>query len=67
MVPAWKGALRVTCPDTEVISIMTLPVSIQQEGRRWRLLPETIRSGSSRDWSAKGPRLLGVRVVIAIF
>ncbi|STV73481.1 aconitate hydratase [Klebsiella michiganensis] len=40
--------------------------STKRRARRWAVIAgKEYGSGSSRDWAAKGPRLLGVRVVIA--
>ena len=53
-------------PDTEVISIYDAAMKYQQEGTPLAVIAgKEYGSGSSRDWAAKGPRLLGVRVVIA--
>ncbi|VTN08392.1 Aconitate hydratase 1 [Raoultella terrigena] len=45
---------------------MTRPCSTRMRGRPLAVVAgKEYGSGSSRDWAAKGPRLLGVRVVIA--
>lgn len=53
-------------PGTEVVAIYDAAVRYQQEGTPLAVIAgKEYGSGSSRDWAAKGPRLLGVRVVIA--
>jgi aconitate hydratase len=48
------------------MSIFEAAVKYEQEGVPLVVLAgKEYGSGSSRDWAAKGPRLLGVRVVIA--
>src|SRR5207237_10853220 len=53
-------------PSGEVISIFDASVKYEKEGVPLLVLAgKEYGSGSSRDWAAKGPRLLGVRAVIA--
>ena len=66
MVPGVEGGMTRHLPDTEVISIYDAAMKYQQEGTPLAVIAgKEYGSGSSRDWAAKGPRLLGVRVVIA--
>ena len=53
-------------PDGEVMSIFDASEKYQAEGVPLLVLAgKEYGSGSSRDWAAKGPKLLGVRAVIA--
>ena len=53
-------------PGSEVVSIYDAAMKYQQEGTPLAVIAgKEYGSGSSRDWAAKGPRLLGVRVVIS--
>ena len=66
MVPGVDGGMTRHFPGTEVVSIYDAAVKYQQEGTPLAVIAgKEYGSGSSRDWAAKGPRLLGVRVVIA--
>lgn len=66
MVPCVEGGMTRHLPDTEVISIYDAAMKYQQQGTPLAVIAgKEYGSGSSRDWAAKGPRLLGVRVVIA--
>ncbi len=66
MVPGVEGGMTRHLPDTEVISIYDAAMKYQQQGTPLAVIAgKEYGSGSSRDWAAKGPRLLGVRVVIA--
>lgn len=66
MTPGRKGGFTLHHPDRQELTIF-------EAAERYRLenVPLVViagkeyGSGSSRDWAAKGPRLLGVRVVIA--
>jgi aconitate hydratase len=66
MVPEIEGGFTLHLPDGEPLSIYDAAMKYEQEG-----IPTVIfagkeyGTGSSRDWAAKGPRLLGVRAVIA--
>ncbi len=66
LVPGVEGGVTRHLPDGERLSIYDASVRYQSE--RVPLLVvagKEYGSGSSRDWGAKGPRLLGVRAVIA--
>jgi aconitate hydratase len=53
-------------PEGEVMSIFDASVKYAERGTPLVILAgKEYGSGSSRDWAAKGPRLLGVRAVIA--
>lgn len=53
-------------PGTEVMAIYDAAMQYQQEKTPLAIVAgKEYGSGSSRDWAAKGPRLLGIRVVIA--
>lgn len=66
MVPGVEGGMTRYLPGTEVISIYDAAMKYQQDGTPLAVIAgKEYGSGSSRDWAAKGPRLLGVRVVIA--
>jgi aconitate hydratase len=54
-------------PDGEQMSIYDAAMRYGDEGTPLIVLAgKEYGAGSSRDWAAKGPRLLGVRAVIAI-
>ncbi len=66
MVPGVEGGMTRLLPGTEIVSIYDAAVKYQQQGTPLAVIAgKEYGSGSSRDWAAKGPRLLGVRVVIA--
>src|SRR5207302_10981297 len=53
-------------PDGEAMSIYDAAMTYKEAGVPLVILAgKEYGSGSSRDWAAKGPRLLGVRAVIA--
>ncbi|HEU5483701.1 MAG TPA: aconitate hydratase, partial [Microlunatus sp.] len=56
----------VHLPDGEEMTIYDASVRYQQEGTPLIVIAgKEYGSGSSRDWAAKGPKLLGVKAVIA--
>ncbi|ALB70474.1 aconitate hydratase AcnA [Cronobacter muytjensii] len=66
MVPGVEGGMTRLIPGNEVMSIYDAAMRYQQQGTPLAVIAgKEYGSGSSRDWAAKGPRLLGVRVVIA--
>ncbi|MGU9865358.1 aconitate hydratase AcnA [Kluyvera ascorbata] len=66
MVPGVEGGMTRLLPDDKVMSIYDAAMAYQQQGTPLAVIAgKEYGSGSSRDWAAKGPRLLGVRVVIA--
>ncbi|HEJ7062468.1 TPA: aconitate hydratase AcnA [Serratia marcescens] len=65
MVPGVEGGYTRHIPSQQ-LSIYDAAMQYQQEKVPLAVIAgKEYGSGSSRDWAAKGPRLLGVRVVIA--
>ena len=66
MVPNLEGGFTRHLPDGAEMSIFDASQKYMSEGVPLVILAgKEYGSGSSRDWAAKGPRLLGVRAVIA--
>src|SRR5216117_782728 len=66
LAPGTEGPLTVHIPDGEQMTIYDASLKYAAEGTPLIVLAgKEYGSGSSRDWAAKGPRLLGVRAVIA--
>ncbi|HED1541563.1 TPA: aconitate hydratase AcnA [Kluyvera cryocrescens] len=66
MVPGVEGGMTRLLPGNDVMSIYDAAMQYQKQGTPLAVIAgKEYGSGSSRDWAAKGPRLLGVRVVIA--
>ncbi|HEU5336020.1 MAG TPA: hypothetical protein VFU27_08660 [Terriglobales bacterium] len=66
MVPSLEGAFTRHLPDGQEMTIFDASQKYLAEGVSLIILAgKEYGSGSSRDWAAKGPRLLGVRAVIA--
>jgi aconitate hydratase len=66
LVPEAEGGVTKHFPDGEVMSIFDASVKYRAEGVPLIILAgKEYGSGSSRDWAAKGPNLLGVHAVIA--
>ncbi|VTM88189.1 Aconitate hydratase 1 [Raoultella ornithinolytica] len=66
MVPGVEGGMTRHLPGSEPIAIYDAAMRYKNEGIPLAVVAgKEYGSGSSRDWAAKGPRLLGVRVVIA--
>jgi len=66
MLPGTEGGLAVHLPDKASTTIFDAAMQYQQEGVPLMILAgKEYGSGSSRDWAAKGPCLLGVRAVLA--
>ncbi|MBJ7220998.1 MULTISPECIES: aconitate hydratase AcnA [unclassified Brenneria] len=66
MVPEKEGGYTRHIPSQNVMTIYDAAMRYQEENVPLALFAgKEYGSGSSRDWAAKGPRLLGVRVVIA--
>ncbi len=66
LAPGTEGPFTVHLPGGEQMTIYDASVRYQAEGTPLIVLAgKEYGSGSSRDWAAKGPRLLGVRAVIA--
>ena len=66
LVPEKEGYYTVHLPGGEQTTIYEASERYQQEGVPLLIIAgKEYGSGSSRDWAAKGPLLLGVRAVIA--
>jgi aconitate hydratase len=66
MVPGFEGGVTVHQPDGERMSIYDAAMKYQKENVPLIVLAgQEYGTGSSRDWAAKGTRLLGVGAVIA--
>src|SRR5262249_8575087 len=60
------GGVTTYFPANEVMSVFDASVKYIASGTPLMILAgKEYGSGSSRDWAAKGPRLLGIKVVIA--
>ncbi|HEY7375195.1 MAG TPA: aconitate hydratase AcnA [Polyangia bacterium] len=66
LAPGTEGGVTRHLPDGALMSIFDASEKYAGEGVPLLILAgKEYGSGSSRDWAAKGPRLLGVRFVIA--
>ncbi len=66
MVPGVEGGFTLHLPEGEQMSIYDAAMKYQTEGVPLVVIAgKEYGCGSSRDWAAKGPRLLGVRAAIA--
>jgi aconitate hydratase len=66
MVPGVEGGVTVHQPAGERMSIYDAAMKYSQEGVPLVVIAgQEYGTGSSRDWAAKGTRLLGVKAVIA--
>jgi aconitate hydratase len=66
LAPGTEGGVTRHLPSDEQLSIFDAAMRYKQENVPLVVLAgKEYGSGSSRDWAAKGPRLLGVRAVIA--
>jgi len=66
LAPGTEGPFTVHLPDGEAMTIYDASLKYAADGTPLVVLAgKEYGSGSSRDWAAKGPRLLGVRAVIA--
>jgi len=65
MVPGTEGGVTVKQPTGEQTSIYEAAMSYKDAGTPTVVFGgEEYGQGSSRDWAAKGPQLLGVKVVV---
>jgi aconitate hydratase len=65
MVPGIEGGMTKHQPDGKVMSIYDAAMAYQREGVPLVIIAgKEYGTGSSRDWAAKGTKLLGVRAVI---
>jgi aconitate hydratase len=66
LAPGTEGGVTRLLPEGGPMSIYDASVKYAERGTPLIILAgKEYGSGSSRDWAAKGPRLLGVRAVIA--
>ncbi|NLE50250.1 MAG: aconitate hydratase AcnA [Chloroflexi bacterium] len=66
MVPGTEGGVTVHLPSGEQMSVFDAAERYKAEGTPLIVIAgKEYGTGSSRDWAAKGPLLLGVRAVIA--
>ncbi|MGC2398193.1 MAG: aconitate hydratase AcnA [Acidobacteriaceae bacterium] len=66
LAPGTEGGVTRLLPEGETMSIFDASVKYAERGTPLVILAgKEYGSGSSRDWAAKGPRLLGVGAVIA--
>jgi len=66
MVPGVEGGVSIHQPSGERMSIYEAAMRYQEEGVPLVVIAgQEYGTGSSRDWAAKGTRLLGVKAVIA--
>src|SRR5205085_1736410 len=66
MAPGTEGGWTVHLPDKTQTTIYDAAMQYQKEGVPLMIIAgKEYGSGSSRDWAAKGPRLLGVHAVLA--
>jgi aconitate hydratase len=66
MAPGTEGGWTVHLPDKTQTTIYEAAMQYQKEGVPLLVIAgKEYGSGSSRDWAAKGPRLLGVQAVLA--
>ena len=66
LAPGTEGPVTLHLPDGEQMTIYDASVKYQSAGVPLIVIAgKEYGAGSSRDWAAKGPRLLGVRAVIA--
>jgi len=66
MVPGVEGGFTKHFPDGQVMAVYDAAQRYRAEGVPLVVIAgKGYGSGSSRDWAAKGPKLIGVRAVIA--
>jgi len=66
LAPGTEGGVTIHIPSNEQMSIYDAAMKYRGEATPLVVLAgKEYGSGSSRDWAAKGPRLLGVQAVIA--
>jgi len=66
LAPGTEGGVTRLLPEDETMSIYDASAKYADRGTPLIILAgKEYGSGSSRDWAAKGPKLLGVRAVIA--
>ncbi len=66
MTPGIEGGVTAYYPDNKVLSIFDAAMKYKDDGVPLVIVAgREYGTGSSRDWAAKGPLLLGVKAVIA--
>ena len=66
LAPGTEGPITVYLPDGEQMTIYDAAMKYREAGTPLLVIAgREYGAGSSRDWAAKGPRLLGVRAVLA--
>ena len=66
LAPGTEGGVTRHLDSNEIMSIFDASERYANEGTPLMILAgKEYGSGSSRDWAAKGPKLLGIRVVLA--
>jgi aconitate hydratase len=66
LAPGTEGGVTRLLPEGKGMSIYDASVAYAERGTPLAILAgKEYGSGSSRDWAAKGPRLLGIRFVVA--
>ncbi len=66
MMPGTEGGVTRLQPEGEIMSIYDASMSYQASGVPLMIFAgQEYGTGSSRDWAAKGTRLLGVKAVVA--
>jgi aconitate hydratase len=66
LAPETEGGVTTFLPDGEVMSIYDAAMKYRRAGTPLIVLAgKEYGSGSSRDWAAKGPHLMGIKAVIA--
>ena len=66
LAPGTEGGITLQLPEGKQTSIYEAAMQYQKDGIASIVIAgKEYGSGSSRDWAAKGPRLLGVKAVIA--
>ena len=66
LAPGTEGGVTVHLPDKKPMSIYDAAMQYQKEGTPLIVIAgKEYGTGSSRDWAAKGPRLLGIKAAIA--
>lgn len=66
LAPGTEGGWTTYFPDQEVISVYEAAMKYKESGTPLVVLAgKEYGTGSSRDWAAKGTKLLGIEVVIA--
>ena len=66
LAPGTEGGVTRLLPDGDEMSIFDASVKYAERGVPLMVIAgKEYGSGSSRDWAAKGPNLLGIRAVIA--